>query len=97
MYLTALQHVEDYEEHVVPDTKKAPETQLNSYKDDRATWPQVLTLEQDYDHRREEYIASQLEWRTAEVQVNNMLLNGGLMAPQGVTPPGHIDAVRKPR
>ena len=96
-YLTALQHVEDYEAAVLPETKTALETQLNSYKDDRATWPQVLMRERDYNEQRALYIASLLAWRVAETQINGLLLSNGLMAPQGVTPPGHIDAVRKPR
>jgi hypothetical protein len=35
--------------------------------------------------------------RTQAVLVRGYLLHGGLMAAAGPTPPGHIDAVAKPR
>ncbi len=51
-----------------------------------------------------EYFAARLQQidqfrdvRIQEAMIDGFLLEGGLMAAQGPTPPGHIDAVAKPR
>lgn len=96
-YLTAFQHVENFQKVVIPEARKAYESLLDSYKDERVEWPTVLVSEREYFQRREEYINNLIAWREAEVLIAGYLLHGGLEAPMEVTPPGHIDAVPKPR
>jgi outer membrane protein, heavy metal efflux system len=96
-YLTAFQHVENYQKVILPEARKAYETLLDSYKDDRVQWPTVLEAEREYFQRREEYINNLIAWREAEVLIAGYLLHGGLEAPMDATPPAHIDAVPKPR
>ncbi|MDQ2947821.1 MAG: TolC family protein [Acidobacteriota bacterium] len=99
-YLTALQHVQEYESTILPEARQAYETQLKSYKIAREDWPAVLAVEGQYQQRRETYVQSLLEWRKAETAINGFLLvGGGLKASMGVTPPGAgaLDATSKPR
>jgi len=100
MYLSALQHVEDYRETILPEAKQAYETQLKSYRLAREDWPAVLMVQRAYEDRREEYVRNLLTWRKAETAINGLLLvKYGLMAPDGVTPPGAgtLDVTSKPR
>ena len=100
MYLTALQYVENYQDTILPEARQAYETQLKSYRNDRVNWPAVLTLQREYEERREAYVQNLLDWRRAETAINGFLLvNRGLMPPTGVTPPGAgpLDATAKPR
>lgn len=96
-YLTALQHVENYREVVLPESRKAYKSQLKSYKENRLPWVEALHAERDYFLLRQQYIQNLMAWREAEVQIVGYLLHGGLDAPSGPAPPGHIDAVPKPR
>ncbi|MDQ2947028.1 MAG: TolC family protein [Acidobacteriota bacterium] len=100
LYLTSLQHVEDYRETILPEAKQAYETQLKSYKLGREDWPAVLAVQRAYEDRREEYVRNRLAWRKSETAINGLLLvKYGLMAPDGVTPPGGgtLDVTSKPR
>jgi len=100
VYLTSLQHVEDYRETILPEAKQAYETQLKSYKLAREDWPAVLAVQRAYEDRREEYVRNLLAWRKSETAINGLLLvRYGLMAPDGVTPRGGgtLDVTSKPR
>jgi outer membrane protein TolC len=96
-YVTALQHAYEYERIILPELKAAYAELLQSYQDDRVRWPDVLTAQHDYFDARLEQVDNLLQARTQEVLVYGYLLHDGLMAAPGVTPPGHIDAVPKPR
>jgi|AGTN01.2.fsa_nt_gi Outer membrane protein len=96
-YLTALQHVQAYKESIVPASKRRYELNLKSYADTRIEWPDVLETQRDYFSARLAYIHYLLEWRASSVELEGMLLTGGLVPPPGVTPPGHIDATPQPR
>lgn len=96
-YLTALQHVVRFEKTILPETRKAYEARLKAYRQDRENWPNVLAAQQKYFSRRIQYIEHLVTWRTEEAIIQGYLLTDGLMAPKGPTPPGHIDAVPKPR
>ncbi len=61
MYLTALQHVEDYRNTILPEARQAYETQLKSYKNDREDWPAVLAVQREYEERRETYVKNLLD------------------------------------
>ena len=100
MYLTALQHVQEYQNTILGEARQAYETQLRSYRNAREDWPAVLEVENEYQKRRETYVQNLLEWRTAETAINGLLLvNGALTPPMGVVPPGAgpLDATSKPR
>ncbi len=96
-YLTALQHIISYRDEILPESEARYRTQLLSYQADRETWPAVLEAQRDFFMLRLEYIDQLIAWRTARVAIEGLLLLDGLQAPQGVTPPGHIDANPKPR
>lgn len=96
-YLTALQHATNYAEVILPEARSAYELQLRSYKDNRISWDEVLSTQQQYFMLRAEYFRNLIAWRESEVQIAGFLLHGGLMAPSAPPPPGHINAVPKPR
>ena len=96
-YLTALQHVRDYQRVVLPEVRRAYELRLRAYGKNRQDWPQVLTAQNNYYHERLAYAQHLLAWREGEVAINGLLLVGGLEPAEGPMPRGHIDAVAKPR
>ncbi|MEO8271041.1 MAG: TolC family protein [Aureliella sp.] len=96
-YATSLQHATEYEQVVIPERKLAYTEQLRSYKDNRIDWEDVLHTQQDFFMARLEQINQFRDVRIQEMMIDGYLLEGGLMAAPGPTPPGHIDAVPKPR
>ena len=96
-YYTALQFATEYDRVIVPEAKAAYEESLRSYKANRVDWPTVLGAQTDYTDARLTLVQQLEEMRTGEVMVRGYLLSGGLTAAPGPTPPGHIDAVPKPR
>jgi len=96
-YLTALQHATNYAEIILPEASAAYELQLHGYDEDRLPWTSVLETQKEYFQLRAEYIQHLRAWRESEVLIMGFLLHGGLNAPTGPTPPGHIDSVPKPR
>lgn len=96
-YATAMQHVYEYERVILPELKAAYSELLDSYKQNRVDWPDVLDAQRDYFDSRLTQIDNLVRARTREVLIYGFLLHDGLMAAPGATPPGHIDAVPKPR
>lgn len=96
-YLTAVQHVRNYREVILPESKLAYDLQLQSYQVDRAPWTEVLAAERDYFQHRIQYVNNLVLWRENEVSIMGFLLHGGLSNPPTPVPPGHIDAVPQPR
>ncbi|HBP89370.1 MAG TPA: transporter [Nitrospiraceae bacterium] len=96
-YLTALQHITSYRELLLPESEARYRIQLQSYQSARETWPEVLQAQRDFFTLRMEYINQLIAWRTSRVTIEGLLLIDGLQPPQGVTPPGHLDANPKPR
>lgn len=96
-YLTALQHATNYREVILPEARSAYELQLRSYGENRIAWTEVLRTQADYFLLQAEYIRNLVAWRESEVRIAGFLLHGGLMAPTAPPPPGHINAVPKPR
>jgi hypothetical protein len=82
---------------ILPEARSAYQLQLLSYKDDRIPWNEVLRTQQDYFMLRAEYIRNLIAWRESEVLIIGFLLHGGLQPPTAPPPPGHINAVPKPR
>lgn len=96
-YITAIQHAYEYERVILPELKAAYAELLQSYKENRVDWPEVLMAQHDYFDARLTQVDNLLRSRTQEVLLYGYLLHDGLMAAPGITPPGHIDAVPKPR
>lgn len=96
-YQTAQQHVDSYRRVIVPESRQRYEVLLTSYQDSRTDWPQVLEAQRDFLCVRLEFVDHLVELREATVEIEGLLLSGGLVPPPGVTPPGHIDATPQPR
>ncbi len=96
-YRTALQHVGNYRDVILPEARDRYTTRLKSYGENRGTWPAVLEAQQDFFLRRLIYIDHLVAWQGTRVAIDGLLLVDGLASPAGVTVPGHIDAVPKPR
>ena len=96
-YLTALQHVRDYQQVVLPEARRAYELRLEAHRKNRQDWQPVLAVQDNYYQERLAYAQHLLEWRDGEVAINGLLLVGGLEPVEGPMPRGHIDAIAKPR
>ncbi len=97
MYATSLQHATEFERVIIPERKTAYVELLRGYQDNRVDWPDVLVAQQEYFAARLMQIDQFRDVRIQETLIDGFLLEGGLMAAQGPTPAGHIDAVQKPR
>ncbi len=86
-YLTALQHVENYQRVILPELRRAYELALDSYESDRNTWGDVLLAQRKYYMARASYVTFLATWREAEVLIVGFLLHGGLMPAMMPTPP----------
>ncbi|WP_231742771.1 TolC family protein [Polystyrenella longa] len=96
-YAMSYEHAVEYRDMIVPEMKAAYQELLISYKRDREEWPTVLQAHNDYVQVRLEQIHFEEEFRMNEILIMGYLLKGGLQAAPGAVPPGHIDAVPKPR
>lgn len=96
-YQTAKQHVDGYRAVVVPESRARYQINLKSYQNARVDWSSVLDSQKDFLQSKLAYINQLVELKTAEVELKGFVLTGGLLAPTGVTPPGHIDATPNPR
>ena len=96
-YRTALRQVTNYRKVLLPESQSRYRIRLNSYGNNRQAWPAVLDAQRDFFMRRLRYIDHLVAWRSTQVTIDGLLLVDGLMPPGGVTLPGHIDAVPKPR
>jgi outer membrane protein TolC len=96
-YIAAYQHVENFEQVILPESRRAYEVQLDSYEDDRIRWTDVLASENVYLLLRIDYVNSLVRLRASETLIVGYLLHGGLVTPERPTPPGHIDSTPRPR
>lgn len=96
-YKTAAQFAKSYHDVIVPEARAKYEVVLRSYMDTRLEWTEVLAAQKEYADARLQYIDYLLACREADIELGGFLLTGGLIAPPGVTPPGHIDATPQPR
>lgn len=97
MYATALQHATEYDRVIIPQRQDAYRELLEGYQDNRVDWPEVLHAQAEYFAARLQQVDQFRDVRIQEAMIDGFLLEGGLMAAKGPTPPGHIDAVAKPR
>ena len=97
LYLSALQHVQNFEQVILPEARQAYELRLDSYEDDRIPWTDVLAAQSGYFALRAQYVQHLIQLRDSEVLITGYLLQGGLMVPERPTPPQHIDVSPQPR
>lgn len=96
-YLSAWQHVEEYQATMLPKAEEATELLRKSYKDRRATWVEVLTAQRLHLTLRIEFVDSLKTYHETDIAIRGMLLTGGLTEPSATVGGGHIDATPKPR
>ena len=96
-YVSAWQHVQEYEQTMLPKSRKAVEILEQSYVNRRAPWTSVLAAKQMLLSLEAEQIQNQLSYRRADVSIRGNLLLGGLTEPSGPITGGHIDANNQPR
>ena len=96
-YVSAWQHVQEYEQTMLPKSRRAVEILEQSYVDRRAPWTSVLAAKQMLLSLESEQIQNQLSYRIADVSIRGNLLMGGLTEPSGPMTGGHIDAINQPR
>lgn len=96
-YLTAWQRVQEYDETMLPTSRKAVDMLEQSYRDRRAPWTSVLDAKQFLLSLEAEQIDNRLAYRTADVAIRGNLLIGGLTIPDVPASGGHIDANNQPR
>lgn len=96
-YRTAHASAEEYRKEVLPKAKEAYELLLESFRNRRAAWPQVLVAERTWFQLQVEYLEALHELRRADVEIRGLLLADGLTQPPAPTPQGHIEATPRPR
>ncbi|HEY8506011.1 MAG TPA: TolC family protein [Gemmataceae bacterium] len=96
-YEAARVTADGYRTEMLPKAKEAYELMLESFRNRRAAWPQVLVAARNYTEFSLDYLEALRDLRKAEVEITGLLLTDGLSEPPGPTPQGHIDAVPKPR
>lgn len=96
-YLSAWQRVQEYDETMLPKSRKAVSMLEKSYRERRATWISVLDAKQFLISLEAEQIDNRLSYQTADVAIRGNLLMGGLTIPDVPASAGHIDANNQPR
>ncbi|NOY29682.1 MAG: TolC family protein [Planctomycetes bacterium] len=96
-YQTSWQHVQAYQNEMLPKAKKANDLLHEGYEARRAAWPDVLLAQRIYLDLQTQYIGSLMEYREMDISIRGLLLTGGLSEPPAPVSGGHIDAVPKPR
>jgi cobalt-zinc-cadmium efflux system outer membrane protein len=85
-YRTAQAVVQMYGDSNLPDAHQAYELYLDSFRQRRAAWPQVLVAQRTYFQLSVDYVEALERLRRAEVTILGLLLVDGLDEPPG--PPG---------
>jgi outer membrane protein, heavy metal efflux system len=85
-YRTAQAVVQMYREGNLPEARQAYELYLDSFRNRRAAWPQVLVAQRTYFQLSVDYVEVLEQLRRAEVTILGLLLVDGLDEPPG--PPG---------
>ena len=96
-YVSAWQHVQEYEQNILPRSRKAVELLTQSYKDRRSTWISVIAAKRMLLGLEAEQINNLLSYQMADIAIRGNLLTGGLTEPIAPVSGGHIDANNQPR
>lgn len=87
-YQTNRTTVEEYRQHILPETKEAYLLYVDSFQKRRAAWPQVLVAQRSYFQANVEYLEALVDLRRAEVALLGLLLVDGLEEPPGLPSEG---------
>ena len=80
-YQDSLITAEKYQTHMIPRAQKAYDLYLNNFRQMAAAYPQVLIAQRSLFQLQEDYITALVNtWRSA-VEIQGLLLMGGLEAP----------------
>jgi cobalt-zinc-cadmium efflux system outer membrane protein len=82
-YRTAQAVVQSYREGNLPEARQAYELYLDSFRNRRAAWPQVLVAQRTYFQMSVDYVEALEQLRRAEVTILGLLLVDGLDEPPG--------------
>jgi cobalt-zinc-cadmium efflux system outer membrane protein len=82
-YRTAQAVVDNYRQYNLSEAKEAYELYLESFRQRRAAWPQVLVAQRTYFQISVDYTEALEEMRRAEVAILGLLLVDGLDEPSG--------------
>lgn len=96
-YVSAWQHVQDYQQTMLPKSRNAVQLLEQSYRDRRAPWTSVLAAKRMLLDLEMEQIDNMLSFQMADVMIRGNLLMGGLTEPDAPISGGHIDAIAQPR
>lgn len=96
-YLTRYKSVLDYQTTVLPKSEAAYAMQLEMYDRSRIDWLDVLDFQTEFLMNRIQMVDHLLHFHQRRIALEGFLLENGLQVPDSPTPPGHIDAVPKPR
>jgi cobalt-zinc-cadmium efflux system outer membrane protein len=96
-YEAALTLAETYRRDILPTARRTYQTQMESFQNRRAAWPQVVDAQREYLEMYDEYLNNLHDARMAETRINTFFLSDGLSQPQQPTPEGHRDATPRPR
>jgi cobalt-zinc-cadmium efflux system outer membrane protein len=80
-YRTATALVENYRKTTLPKAREAYELYLDSFRQRRAAWPQVLVAQRTYLQLSVDYVEALEQVRRAEVAILGLLLVDGLDEP----------------
>jgi cobalt-zinc-cadmium efflux system outer membrane protein len=87
-YRNALRVVTQYERHVLPRAKRGYQLYLAGFKQMAAAYPQMLIAQRTLFQAQDTYIDALVDvWQSA-IQIQGLLLIGGLDAPAGARPEG---------
>lgn len=96
-YAAALVEAQSLEKESLPKAREAYESYLESFKNRRAAWPQVLVSQREYFQLADEYLETLLDLRRAEADITGFFLGDGLEQPPEPAPQGHREATPRPR
>jgi outer membrane protein, heavy metal efflux system len=96
-FLTRYKSVLDFQTTVLPKSESAYQMQLEMYDRSRIDWMDVLNIQTEYLLNRIQMVDHLLHFHRRRIVLEGFLLENGLQVPDSPTPPGHIDAVPKPR
>ena len=87
-YRNALRVVTQYERHVLPRARRGYQLYLAGFKQMAAAYPQMLIAQRTLFQAQDTYIDALVDvWQSA-IQIQGLLLIGGLDAPAGARPEG---------
>jgi cobalt-zinc-cadmium efflux system outer membrane protein len=95
-YRTALALVENYRRTSLPKAREAYELYLESFRNRRAAWPQVLVAQRTYFQISVDYVDALEQLRRAEVAILGLLLVDGLDEPPGPPSEGRVSPREQP-